>query len=109
MPRRNAAASFRRLLARPGTSWTVCLSGEAVADSSLVHNQHRALWLGLDLTAQCMDECMQGLAITLGIGAPEYGEDIAVGRYATRLARKRRLYVFLMPRGRVLNGFLAPM
>jgi hypothetical protein len=109
MPRRNAAASFRRLLARPGTSSTVCLSGEAVGDSSLVHNQRGALRIGLDLAAQGMNERMQGLAITPGIGAPEHGEDIAVGRHPTSLPRKRRLYVFLMPRGRVLNGFLAPM
>jgi hypothetical protein len=109
MPRRNAAASFRRLLARPGTSWTVCLSGEAVADSSLVHNQRRALRIGHELSAQGVDESVQRLAIASGIGAPEHGEDIAVGRHPTSLPRKRRLYVFLMPRGRVLNGFLAPM
>jgi len=65
--------------------------------------------IGLDLAAQGMNERMQGLAIAPGIGAPEDGEDIAVGRHLTRLPRKRRLYVFLMPRGRVQNGFLAPM
>jgi hypothetical protein len=97
------------LLARRGTSWTAGFGGEAVADSSLVHHQRGALRIGLELAAQGMNERMQGLAITRGIGAPEDGEDIAVGRHPTRLARKRRLYVFLMPRGRVQNGFLAPM
>jgi hypothetical protein len=107
MLRRYAAASFRRLLTRPGTSWTVCLSGGDVADSSIVHNHRGALRIGLNLAAQGMNERMQGLAIAPGIGAPEDGEDIAVGRHLTRLPRKRRLYVFLMPRGRVQNGFLA--
>jgi hypothetical protein len=85
------------------------LGGEAAAHSSLVHHQRRALRIDLDLAAQGMNERMQGLAIAPGIGAPEDGEDIAVGRLPTRLPRKRRLYVFLMPRGRVQNGFLAPM
>jgi hypothetical protein len=54
-----------------------------------------------------MNERMQGLAIAPGIGAPEAGENIAVGRHPPRLPRTHRLYVFLMPRGRVQNGFLA--
>ena len=97
------------MLARRGTSWTAGFGGEVVADSSLVRHQRGALRIGLELAAQGMNERMQGVAITPGIGAPEDGEDIAVGRHPTCLARERRLYVFLMPRGRVQNGFLAPM
>ncbi len=86
--RRNAAAPFRRLLAHLETSWTVCLSGEAVADSSLVHNQRGALRIGFDLAAQGMDERVQGLAIAPGVGAPEAGEDFVEGRHPARVPRK---------------------
>ncbi len=58
--------------------------------SSLVHNQRRALRIGLDLAAQGMDERVQGLAIASGIGTPEPREDVAEGRNPARLSRKRR-------------------
>jgi hypothetical protein len=65
------------------------LGGEAVADSCFVHNQRRALRIGLDLAAQGMDKRVQGLAIASGIGAPERRQDVAEDRNPARLPRKR--------------------
>lgn len=81
----SSAAPPRRI--RRDTRKPARLGGEAVADSSLVHNQRRALRIGLDLAAQGMDECVQGLAIASGIGSPEPGEDVAEGRNPACLAR----------------------